>query len=172
MKAITLIMCAVAINSAAVAQQLVQPTTLRATSIKQPAEQTQMKEGVIKKEGKMWYITSFPDSMLLDNEIRVYANGNYKATNGKIYKLKDGGRLDYEGALEDMDQRIDEKSGMVVMNNGIMWVWGLLNKPMRLTNGDYIMPDGTLRVNSTHKYIPVADNTFIDFNGNLSSQQW
>jgi hypothetical protein len=158
MKAIILFIYAVAISGAAIAQA--------------PFHQTTMKEGVMKKEGKMWYIKAFRDSMLLDNDIHIYANGLYKTTDGKTFKLKDGGRLDYEGAVEGMDQRIDEGGGMIVMNNGFLWVWSVLNKPMLLTNGNYVMPDGTLRVSTTHKYVTIEDKTFIDFDGNLSSQQW
>ncbi len=157
MKAIILFACAVAISSTAIARD--------------PVHQTNMKEGLMKLEGRMWYIKAFTDSMKLDNDMVVYPSGKYRTTDGKTFMLKDRGRIDFEGAVEDMDQKIDETRGMIVMKNGFVWIWTLLEKPMHMKNGDYIMPDGTLRLHAG-KYVKMKDKTFVDFDGNVSSQQW
>jgi hypothetical protein len=165
MKTILLLACAVAISNAVIAQDPLSRADLP------PAHKTAMKEGLMKLEGRMWYIKKLPDSMKLDNDIVVYTNGKYATTDGKVFRLPDRGRIDFEGAVEDMDQKIDEINGMIVMKNGYMWVWTLLDKPMPLQNGEYMMPDGTLRLHAG-KYVKMKEKTFVDFDGNISEQQW
>ncbi len=157
MKAIILFACAVAISSTAIAQD--------------PVHQTNMKEGLMKLEGRMWYIKAFTDSMKLDNDMVVYPSGKYRTTDGKTFMLKDADGLTLKAPWKTWTRKLMKPCGMIVMKNGFVWIWTLLEKPMHMKNGDYIMPDGTLRLHAG-KYVKMKDKTFVDFDGNVSSQQW
>jgi hypothetical protein len=157
----------VTISTAAFAQSFVLQTSLEQPANQSAINATTAQGGVMKKDGKMWCIEPISDSIILGNMV-VYCNGNYRTKKGQNFTLKNGGRIDFLGAVESMDQRINEDSGMVVMDNGSVSVWNLLLKPLELTNGNYIFPDGRLRVGD-EQYVALDDRTFIDYDGNLTA---
>jgi len=153
MKKITLFVCAFIISSTAFCQQ---------------ASQKTIKEGVLKKDGKMWYIKALTGPMTLDNGYTVNPDGTLKSYNGKVNKFNDGDCVNFKGSKTKLFHNMDEKRGEIVMNNNTMWVWSVLDRPLRLSNGSYIMPDGTLKLTSG-KYQPLKDKDFVDFDGNLAT---
>ena len=156
MKRIIPVICAVIISSAASTQTV---------------HKTSMKEGVMKKNGKMWFIQILPDSMILDNGTVVYINGSLKSTDNKHYTLAEGDKIDFEGAIQAYDQKIDDERGMIVMNNHIMWVWSVLDKPLLLSHGKYAMPDGTIKL-TTGKFVKLKNDSFVDKDGNAAAITW
>jgi hypothetical protein len=171
MKMIFLFMGVVAISGSAVAQTFVMQTALEQPVNQSALSATTAQGGLMKKDGKMWRIEPLSDSIAMDNGMVLYMNGNYRTKKGKSYTLKNGGRIDFVGAVEDMDQRINEDSGMVLMDNGSIWVWNLLLKPVQLTNGSYVLPDGRLQVGDG-QYVAIDDKTFIDFDGDIIAKAW
>ncbi len=153
MKKITLFVCAFIISSAAFCQQATQLNTI--------------KEGILKKDGKMWYIKALTGPMTLDNGYTVNTDGTLKSYNGKVNKFADNQCVNFKGKQTKLFHKMDVKRGEIVMNNNTMWVWSVLDRPLRLSNGSYIMPDGTLKLTSG-KYQDLKDKDFVDFSGNLA----
>lgn len=154
MKKITLLVVAIIIGGAAFCQQVTQVNTA--------------KEGVLKKDGKMWYIKALTGPMTLENGIIVNTDGTLKSYNNKINKLAEGECINFKGDKSKLSHKMDEKGAEIVMNNNTMWVWSVLQKPILLSNGTYIMPDGTLKLQSG-KYQALKDKDFVDFDGNLAT---
>jgi hypothetical protein len=171
MKTIFLFIGAFAISNAAIGQAFVLQTSQDQAANQSTTSPETVQGGVVKKGGKMYCVQPLSDSIAMDNGMVVYMNGTYKTRKGKSYTLDNGGRIDFLGAVEDMNQRINEDSGMVMMDNGSVWVWRLLMKPMQLSNGNYVLPDGRLQVGEGN-YVAIDDKTFIDFDGNLTAKAW
>lgn len=127
-----------------------------------------MKEGVLKREGKVWYIKALTGPMTLDDGSVVNTDGTVKTITGKTIKLADGKDITFQGSVGTLYHKMDDKRGMIVMNNNLMWVWSVLDKPIKLTNGEYVIPDGTVR-QTTGRYIDIKDKEFIDFDGNATT---
>jgi hypothetical protein len=153
MKQLTLLAAAIIISAAAFCQS---------------SQLKTIKEGVMKKDGKMWYIKALTGPMTLENGIIVNTDGTLKNYNNKINKLADGECINFKGDKTKLSHKMDVKGAEIVMNNNSMWVWSVLQKPIHLSNGTYIMPDGTLKLQSG-SYQDLKDKDFVDFDGNLAT---
>jgi hypothetical protein len=153
MKKIILLFCAVVIAGSANSQAI--------------TSKTSMQEGITKRDNKVWYIKSLVDSMVLDNGVVVYADGTIKTPEHKTYTLSTGDCINFQGVLIGMNQRKNVVDGIIVKNHS-MWVWSILNKPILLKNGEYAMPDGTLRL-ADGKFVQLKNKDFVDFDGNIAT---
>jgi hypothetical protein len=160
MKKITIFFSAIMITTAVFAQ-----TTSKQKTDK-TAQQTPMQDGVMNKDGKTWYIKSLTEAMSLDNGVVAMTDGTVKV-NGKAITLHEGDCVNFQGQMIGLNQKITTVDGLVMRKNGTMWVWSILNRPIKCKNGTYAMPDGTIKM-TNGKYVGMKDNEFIDLDGNTS----
>jgi hypothetical protein len=150
MKTIIIFLCTAIISSAAISQQV--------------THMAAMKEGVVMKNGKMWYIKALTGPMTLDNGVVVSTDGTLKDYRGKTTRLAQGKHVDFAGSFH----KIDPNRGLIEMDHNTVWVWSVLDKPIHLSNGSYVMPDGTIKLTSG-KYQALKDKEFVDFDGNMTT---
>jgi len=161
MKTFAILLVTITITSAAFAQSASQHAP--ATSIRH----TDMKDGVLNKDGKIWYIKQLTGAMSLHNGVEAETTGSVKLANGKTINLNDGDCINFDGVLIGLNQKNTTVDGLVMKRNGTMWVWSILDHPLELKNGTYAMPDGTLKTKEG-KYIKIADKEFVDMEGTIT----
>jgi hypothetical protein len=154
MKKTIVLICAVIITGAGHAQSI--------------TRRTSMQEGITKRDNKVWYVKSLLDSMVLENGVVVYSDGTLRTTDHKTYVMSNGDCINFQGQLIGLNQRKNVVDGVIIKNH-TMWVWSILNKPILLKNGDYAMPDGTLKL-TNGKYVQLQNADFVSFDGDLASK--
>jgi hypothetical protein len=164
MKKLTIIFSAIIIATAVFAQQAPEQKPDKAM------KQTPMEDGVMNKDGKTWYIKSLTEAMSLDNGVVAMTDGTVKV-NGKAITLHEGDCVNFQGEMIGLNQKITTVDGLVMRKNGTMWVWSILNRPIKFKNGTYALPDGTIKM-TNGKYVDIKDKQFIDMDGNTSFKKW
>lgn len=159
MKHFIMFLCAIVVMPMAFAQQT------NNQSSNNPAPQTQLKEGVMKKDGKIWYIRKMTGDMNLDNGVKASTDGTIKLYSGKTFTLNNGDCVNFKGEMVGLNQKLSTVDGLVMKKNGEMWVWSVLSRPLLLKNGTYATADGTIR-QTNGSFTKIKDNEFVDMDGN------
>lgn len=158
MKTFTILLSAFVITTMAFAQKPAPQTT--------DNKGTKMQDGVMNKDGKIWYIKSLTETMSLDNGVLAMTDGTIKV-NGKPITLHEGDCVNFHGQMIGLNQKYSTVDGLVMRKNGTMWVWSILNRPIKFTNGTYALPDGSIKM-TDNKYVFLKDKEFVDMDGNTS----
>jgi len=137
------------------------------TSDKGP-KQMDLKEGVLIKDGKTWYIRKMTGDMNLDNGVKASTDGTVKLSSGKVFTLSNGDCVNFHGEMVGLNQKLTTVDGLVTKQNGVMWVWSVLSKPLLLKNGTYANADGTIR-ETNGSFTKMKDKDFVDMDGNVST---
>ncbi len=161
MKKLTIFLCAIMITTVAFAQKSGKQTSAKAS------KHVDMKEGVLKKDGKIWYIRKMTGDMNLDNGVKASTDGTVKLAGGKTFTLSESDCVNFKGEMVGLNQKLTTVDGIVTKQNGIMWVWSVLSKPLLLKNNTYATPDGTIR-QTNGSFVKMKDKEFVDMDGNTS----
>jgi hypothetical protein len=102
------------------------------------------KEGVLKKGGKVWVVLPMEENELLDNGLTVQTNGIVKTSDGKTIPLSNRDCLGMNGNIIGLNEN---NINQAFVNNGGMFVFSLLDEPLRTNNGTTIMPNGVMTKN-------------------------
>jgi hypothetical protein len=161
MKKLIIFFSAIMITTVAFAQK-----SGKSTSDKGP-KQMDLKEGVLIKDGKTWYIRKMTGDMNLDNGVKASIDGTIKLAGGKTFTLNNSDCVNFQGEMVGLNQKLTTVDGIVTKQNGTMWVWSVLSRPLLLKNGTYANADGSIR-ETNGSFVKLKDKEFVDMDGNTS----
>ena len=117
-----------------------------------------VKEGVMKKAGKVWVVKPMQEQEVMSNGLLVKPNGIVKTAQGKTITLNNGDCIGVEGKVVGLNQK-DVTSALI--RNGKMWVVVKLEEPLALSDGSFILPDGVVKKNGNTLTV-LKNNEIVD----------
>jgi len=101
-----------------------------------------VKEGVMKKAGKVWLVKPMQDSETMDNGLKIAPNGDVTKASGATATLAEGDCVSPQGKLVGLNEKDVDK---VLLKKGKMWKAVVVDKSIKLSDGSTILPDGTIK---------------------------
>src|SRR5579862_1155191 len=123
----------------------------------QGQKQIPVKSVVMKRGGKVWIMKGMDENLTMDNGLLVLTDGTVKTADGETAALEEWDCISKEGKLIGLNER--KADTVVLKNNNKMWTATKLDKPLNLTNGSSVMPDGTVKTQDGRTIILQEDQT-------------
>lgn len=117
-----------------------------------------LKEGIMKKGGKVWLVKPMQEDEILANGLIVDPNGTAKTPDGKTIELGNGDCVGSNGKVVGLNEK---KVEYALVKNDKMWILIKLDSPLTTSDGTSILPDGTM-IKSDGSTVLLKNNEIVN----------